>query len=210
MEIIPFVYHTDDELLSNTYIFKDAHNDCVVIDPSKDYDGIVDYIKNSKLNLKAILVTHAHFDHIGGIDRLVKAFDVPIYAGYEDIEAFSDPYKNCSELCNTCVTINQKINPLGDNEVLHLLDEDIKVIYTPYHTVGSVCYYFIQSKVLFSGDSLFNYSLGRSDLPTSVPSKTIESINKLMELDDDVKVYPGHGRFTSIGVERKFLLRHQR
>ena len=157
MEIIPFIYHVDDELLSNTYIFKDAHNSCVVIDPSKDYDGIVNYIKDHNLNLKAILVTHAHFDHIGGIDRLVKAFDVPIYAGYEDVPAFNDPYKNCSEYCETYVVVNHKINPLGDNELLHLLDEDIKVIYTPYHTIGSVCYYFTKSKVLFSGDSLFNY-----------------------------------------------------
>ena len=208
MEIIPFVYQTDDELLSNTYIFKDAHNNCVVIDPSKDYEGIVEYIKTFKLNLKAILVTHAHFDHIGGIARLVKAFDVPVYAGYEDVPGFTDPYKNCSELCETFVIYNGEVKPLGDNEVLHLLDEDIKVIYTPYHTVGSVCYYFSKSKVLFSGDSLFNYSLGRSDLPTSVPSKTRESIEKLMKLDNDVRVYPGHGRFTSIGVEKAFINRH--
>lgn len=209
MEIIPFVYQTEDELLSNTYIFVDAQKNCVVIDPSKDYDGIVNYIKDHQLILKAILVTHAHFDHIGGINRLVKAFDVPIYAGYEDVPSFNDPYKNCSEYCETYVVVNQYINPLGDNEVLHLLDEDIKVIYTPYHTVGSVCYYLPQSKVLFSGDSLFNYSLGRSDLPTSVPSKCEESISKLLELDDDVKVYPGHGRFTSIGVERAFINRHR-
>ena len=209
MEIIPFIYQTEDELLSNTYIFKDSSNACVVIDPSKDYDGIVNYIKNHGLNLKAILVTHAHFDHIGGINKLVDAFNVPIYAGYEDVASFNDPYKNCSELCDTNVVVNHDINPLGDNEVLHLLDEDIKVIYTPYHTIGSVCYYFQKSKVLFSGDSLFNYSLGRSDLPTSVPSKCEESIAKLMKLDDDVRVYPGHGRFTSIGIERAFIYRHR-
>ena len=208
MEIIPFTYQTDDELLSNTYIFKDEHNDVVVIDPSKDYDGIVKYIKEHNYHLKAILVTHAHFDHIGGVRRLYDAFNAPIYAGYEDIEGFTDPYKNCSEYGDHDVIVNLKINPLGDNEVLNLLDEEIKVIYTPYHTIGSVCYYFPKSKVLFSGDSLFNFSLGRSDLPTSVPSKTIESITKLMKLDDEVKVYPGHGRFTTIGNERRFIYRH--
>ena len=208
MEIIPFVYHTDDELLSNTYIFVDASNSCVVIDPSKDYDGIVNYIKEHNYNLKAILVTHSHFDHIGGVKRLFDAYNVPIYAGYEDIDGFTDSYKNCSGYGTHDVIVNLTINPLGDNEVLKLLDEDIKVLYTPYHTIGSVCYYFTKSKVLFSGDSLFNFSIGRSDLPTSVPSKTIESINKIMKLDDDVKVYPGHGRFTSIGNERRFIYRH--
>lgn len=208
MEIIPFIYQTDDELLSNTYIFKDDQNRVVVIDPSKDYDGIVNYIKEHNYELKAILVTHSHFDHIGGVKRLFDAFNVPIYAGYEDIAGFTDPYKNCSEYGDHDVIVNLKITPLGDGEILHLLNEDIKVLYTPYHTVGSVCYYFMKSKVLFSGDSLFNFSLGRSDLPTSVPSKTIESINKIMSLEDEVKVYPGHGRFTSIGTERRFIYRH--
>lgn len=205
MQIIPFIYDTDDELLSNTYLFIDAHNSCVVIDPSKDYNGIVDYINKNKLNLKAILITHAHFDHIGGINRLVQAFNVPIYAGYEDVPYFNDAYNNCSEYGNTHVVVNHKIIPLGDNELIKLLDEDIKVIYTPYHTVGSVCYYLEASKVLFSGDSLFYHSLGRFDLPTSVPSKVKESINKLLKLDDEVKVYPGHGKFTSIGNERKYI-----
>ena len=209
MQIIPFIYDTEDELFSNTYIFIDDSNSCVVIDPSKDYNGIVDFIKNKGLNLKAILVTHAHFDHIAGINKLVNAFNVPVYAGYEEVDTFLDPYKNCSlGFSPRGITVNLKINPLGDNEVLKLLDEDIIVIYTPYHTIGSVCYYFESSKVLFSGDSLFMYSLGRSDLPTSVPSKTEESIAKLMKLPDEVKVYPGHGRFTSIGNERRFIYRH--
>ena len=209
MEIIPFIYHTEDELLSNTYVFIDEHKDCVVIDPSLDYNGIVDYIKNNSLNLKGVLVTHAHFDHVGGLNKLYEAFKAPIYAGYEELDTFLDPYKNCSrDYGSKGIVINLKINPLGDNEILKLVDEDIKVIYTPYHTNGGVCYYFTKSKVLFSGDSLFCMALGRSDLPTSIPSKTRESIDKLMKLDDEVKVYPGHGRFTSIGNERRFIYRH--
>lgn len=209
MEIVPFIYNVEDELLSNTYVVIDSHKECVVIDPSSDYDGIVNYIKSNSLKLKGILITHSHFDHIGGVNRLVKAFSAPIYAGYEDIPGFTDGYKNCSEgFAIRPLIISHEIKPLGDNEVLHLLDEDIKVIYTPYHTIGSVCYYFDKSKLLFSGDSLFMYAYGRSDLPTSVPNKREESITKLMKLSDEVKVYPGHGRFTTIGNERKFIFRH--
>ena len=209
MQVIPFVYHSIDEIISNTYIFVDDDKNCVVIDPSVDNNGIVDYIAKNELNLKGILITHAHFDHIGGVSRLSKAYPCPIYAGYEELDSFKDPYKNCSEgYSPRGIVVLEPVTPLGDNEVLHLLKEDIKVIYTPYHTSGSVCYYFKDSKVIFTGDSLFNFAFGRSDLPTSVPSKQDESIAKLMKLEDDVKVYPGHGRFTSIGNERRFIYRH--
>lgn len=210
MQVIPFTYNSKDELISNTYIFVDGRNKCVIIDPSLDYDGIVEFIKKYKYKPQAILITHAHFDHIGGIPKLLKAFKLPVYAGYEEIETFTDPYKNCSQdFSSHGFSLNLKIKPLGDNEVLKLLDEEIKVIYTPYHTNGAVCFYFPKSKILFSGDSLFHYALGRTDLPTSVPSLQEESISKLMGLPDDIRVYPGHGPFTTIGNERRFMERHK-
>lgn len=210
MEIIPFIYDTDDELLANTYLIKDKSSRCVVVDPSSNYDGIINYIKKNNLSLKAILITHAHFDHIGGLDRLAKAFNVPTYAHYEELETFINPHLNCSEdFSIKGIKANTKITIVDDGEIIKVLDEDIKVIHTPYHTRGSICFYLPISHLLFSGDSLFLYSFGRSDLPTSIPSKTKESINKLMELNDDTKVYPGHGRFTNIGNERKFLYMHE-
>ncbi len=210
MQVIPFTYDSRDELLSNTYLFVDNHSRCVIIDPSVDNDNIIEFIKKYKYKPKAILLTHGHFDHFGGVERLYKEFKCPIYAGYEELDTFLDPYKNCSrDFSRKGVTLNLKINPLGDNEILKMLDEEIKVIYTPYHTNGGVCYYCEEAKVLFSGDSLFHYAFGRTDLPTSVPAKQEESIEKLMKLEDDTRVYPGHGTFTTIGNERRFVYRHR-
>ena len=206
LQVIPFIYDKEDELLANTYVIVDSKSKCVVVDPGSNYDGIINFIKKNNYKLVAVLLTHAHFDHIGGVDRLLNVYEVPAYAGYEEIPSFKDPYLNCSkDFSIKGITVEHDITSLGDNEILHLLEEDIKVIYTPYHTIGSVCYYFDKSKLLFSGDSLFAYTFGRSDLPTSVPSKMHESIDKLMKLDDEVKVYPGHGRTITIGQEKSFL-----
>lgn len=208
MNVIPFVYDTKDELLSNTYLLTEGKK-CIVIDPSSNYDGIVNYINKNKLELQAVLVTHSHFDHMGGVDRLVKAFHVKVYAGRDDIPGFTNTYYNCSDDYSIRkVIVESDVTPLDDGEILHLFKEDIVCIATPYHTVGAFSFYFKDSKMLFSGDSLFMYAFGRTDLPTSVPHKLKDSIKKLMALPDEVKVYPGHGRFTSIGNERRFIYRH--
>ena len=102
------------------------------------------------------------------------------------------------------VYIKSKIDTISDKQELNILSEPIRVIETPYHTIGSVCYYLKDSKILFSGDSLFKDSIGRDDLPTSIPYRKSASLNKIMSLPEDVKVYPGHGLFTSIGEEKKY------
>ena len=205
INVITFNYDSIEELHSNTFIAIDSSFSCVVIDPSKDYDGILNYIKSHNLTLKGILLTHAHFDHFIGVNRLKEVYDVPIYIGYEDVETLTNPEDNCSYMSPYVFTMNYKVTPVGDNEIIHLIEEDIKVIYTPYHTKGSVCYYLDKSKILFSGDSLFYHGIGRSDLPTGNASQTIPSLKKIMTLDDEVKVYVGHGKNTSIKEERRFL-----
>lgn len=202
IRIIPFIYNDVDDLFANTYLLIDSKNNCVVIDPSIDYDGIINYILKNDLSLKGILLTHSHFDHMRGIDRLVSYFHVPLYVHEDDIEGLTDYQKNCSSL-DKKVIVNSKPTLVYDGKKLSILEDDILVIHTPYHTIGSVCYYIDKDKVLFSGDSLFKMMVGRSDLSTSCSHSRKESLQKLMKLNDDVKVYPGHGRFTSIGEERK-------
>lgn len=202
VRIVPFIYNDVDDLFANTFLVIDSKNSCVVIDPSIDYDGIINYILKNDLSLKGILLTHSHFDHMRGVDRLVSYFHVPFYVHEDDIGGLTDYKKNCSNL-DKKVIVNSKPTKVNDGEKISLLEDEIYVIHTPYHTVGSVCYYIDKDKALFSGDSLFKMMVGRSDLPTSCSFLRKESLQKLIKLNDEVKVYPGHGRFTTIGEERK-------
>ena len=176
MNVVPFIYDVNDELLSNTYVLIE-NNKCIVVDPSSNYDGIVNYINKNNLKLLGVLITHAHFDHIGGLERLMNAFNVKAYAGRDELDTFKDPFLNCSKLMSIKgMTVNKEIEPLDDGDILHLFKEDIICIGTPYHTKGSISFYFKDSKMLFSGDSLFMYSFGRDDLPTSDPRKRKSSL----------------------------------
>ena len=202
MKVIPFIYNDEDDLMANTYVVID-NKDCIVIDPSKAYEGIVQYIIKNGLTLKAILLTHGHFDHMRGIDILVNTFHAPLYIGFYDEPNLLDARKNLSTYMNDeNLIVQAKALTVFNKEVIKVLSEDIEVIETPFHTKGSVCYYLKDSKLLFSGDTLFKLSIGRDDLPGSEPRQKMNSLKKLMMLPNDVKVYPGHGGFTNIYDEK--------
>lgn len=203
MKVIPFTYNDQDDLMANCYVAIDDHLKCLVVDPSCDYDGVINYINKNHLSCQGILLTHTHFDHMRGIDRIAKALKVPLYIGINDVVGLTDTKYNCSELCDCSVVIETKPTEVCDGEVLSILDEPLQVIETPFHTKGSVCFYFSQSELLFSGDTLFRGCIGRSDLPSSIARQTKNSIEKLFLLPDTVKVFPGHGMQTSIGTERR-------
>ena len=201
IKVIPFIYDSYDDLYANTYLLVDESNQCVVIDPAKAYDGLVNYIKKNNLTLKGILITHGHADHIRGIDSLVNAFNVPTYIGYEDLDKLTNPYSNCSEFLGEKVIINAKAQAVGDTAILRLLDEDIRVIYTPYHTSGSVCYYLKDSDILFTGDFIIPHGIGRCDLPTAKPKELENSMKKILDLPRSVKIYGGHERPSTLETE---------
>ncbi len=202
MKVIPFIYNDEDDLMSNTFILVDNNQSCVVIDPSNSNDGIINFIEKNNFSCKAVLLTHGHFDHMRGVDKIVNKYSCPLYIGFDDIPLLKNSYLNCSELCNSSLVVESNGISLSDNEVLHLLDEDIKVISTPYHTQGSVSYYLEKSGILFPGDALFNGGIGRSDLPTGNRKLIPSTLEKFSSLPDNTKVYPGHGPFTSISTER--------
>ena len=201
LEVIPFLYEDIDELKANTYLIKDNKKKCVVVDPGVDNDKLGDYIKKNKLSLQAVLLTHAHVDHMRGVDRLVDRFKCDLYIGFDDEIGLTDEEYNCAVELDESLIIRAKAKTVADNEILKILSEDIKVIYTPFHTRGSVCYYFINNKLLFSGDTLFKMSVGRDDLPGAIPSKRRESLEKIKKLLEETKIYPGHGPNTVLKTE---------
>lgn len=203
MKVVPFLYNDFDDLISNTYIVID-NKDCLIVDPGKAYDGLVRFIEKNELTPKGILLTHGHCDHIRGVDILVNAYHIPVYISFYDEELLKDPRKNLSAYMpeDECV-VSAKATMVSNGDKITLLNEPIEVIETPFHTKGSVCYYLKDSRLLFSGDTLFKLSIGRDDFPHSSPKDKRASLDKLMTLPEDVKVYPGHGEFTNIGEEKK-------
>lgn len=203
MEIIPFIYQSKDELASNAYIAIDSDKQCIVVDPGCDYDGLVSFIAKNNLKLKGVLLTHSHFDHIRGVDRLIDAFRCPLYCHRDDIDGLTDEDINLSYSFTDLVYVKASPTVINDGDILNLLNEPINVIHTPYHTIGSVCYYLSNSGILFSGDTLFKFTIGRVDLITSVKSMKSVTFKKLTVLPNTTKVYPGHGPSTTIGYEKE-------
>lgn len=191
---------------ANCYIvYNDSTNEALVIDPADNGAYINTKLRENNLTLKAVLLTHGHFDHVSAVQYLKNTFNVKVYAHEEEEEILNDASKNLSaSMGGAPLSVTADIL-LKDNQKLEIIGTTITVIHTPGHTVGGVCYYFETEKLLFSGDTLFRDSIGRSDFPTGSMSVLVRSIKeKLITLGDDVVVYPGHEGETTISRERKF------
>ncbi len=190
---------------TNCYlVINEETKQTVVIDPAACPSYLVGHMKSEGLQVVAILLTHGHFDHIMGIDELRREFPVPVYVQEGDRETLLDPALNLSSSYTDGYTF-EGADYIRDGQRLELAGFSFQVIHTPGHTPGGVCYYLESEGVLFSGDTLFRNSVGRTDFPNSSMSDLLRSLReKVMELPDDVKVYPGHMGETTIGHERKY------
>ena len=203
IKVVPFISCSYIELYANTYVLIDESDNCIIVDPGKDNNEVIDFIKESELKPRAILLTHGHFDHIRGVKRLIDEYSVPLYVGFDEVDMLTNPRLNCSKYMSEEYVLDVKPVTLSDNEILRIMDEDILCISTPFHTFGSMCFYLKDSKLLFTGDFLFKGSVGRSDLPTGTPKTFNDSIRKILSLPDDVKIYPGHGPSSNIKLEKE-------
>lgn len=186
----------------NSYLIIN-NKEAVLIDVGFEPDVITEYIMTNNLELKAILLTHAHLDHIGGLEEIRERFNVDVYIHRNEAEWLVNPSFNGSKDFPffgevMCKPTN---NLLTDNDELLFGDTKIKVIHTPGHTPGGVSY--LINRWLFTGDTLFNNSIGRTDLWGGNYKQLIDSIkNKIFKLSNEVIVYPGHGEKTSIKNEK--------
>lgn len=190
------------ELEANCYL-AGSGDELFVIDPGADTDKIYSEIYKNGYKVKNILLTHCHYDHMGAAKALKERTGAKI--GILDVEAegYLSPAVNLSSHFGVFVPQPLPDFTFSDGDVLKSGKYEFKVIHTPGHTRGSVC--FLSGLSLFSGDTLFYRSYGRFDLPTGNFADIVLSVDKtLLSLDDDIDVYPGHGRETKIGFEKKY------
>ena len=188
---------------TNCYLLINENTkEAVVIDPGAQSSLIISKITDLNLKPVAILLTHGHFDHIMAAEDLAETYNIKIYASEEETELLSDCSLNCSNLIRTNFTLEADIL-LVNGEIISLAGFDIEVIGTPGHTNGGVSYYIEDEGVVFTGDTLFFESIGRTDFPTGdIRSLSNSIVKHLFTLPEEVIAYPGHGDVTSIKHEK--------
>lgn len=190
-------------LQTNAYLlYSDNENKAIIIDPGSNPNALIRRIEN--IEIEAIVLTHAHFDHIAGVDQIRKLKNCPVYLHPLESEWLTNPKLNGSlmwpDVTEPIVTDAAEYD-LQEGQTLKLVGEQFKVYHTPGHSPGSVS--LLCSNYLFGGDVLFKLGVGRTDLPGGREVDLYNSIrSKLFKLSDDVVVYPGHGPKTTIAYER--------
>lgn len=188
---------------TNCY-FLSKDNKAILVDAAGDGEVLLEFLENRKLDLEAVLVTHGHFDHIEALDIIHEKFpNAKIFMYEKEKKVVDDLHFSLMDHMLKDET-KSFITYIEDLTIINVLNLDIKIISTPGHTMGSSCYYVKDLNILFSGDTLFCETYGRTDLPSGNPKDIVISVAvKLMEFNDDLEVFPGHGFRTTIGHERK-------
>ena len=188
---------------TNTYVIKDKETDFIaIVDPGCEDRALTSYLDSvPKLKIRYILLTHGHFDHIGAAEFYKNRYDAKIIISSEEADFLKDPDLNLSGMFAKSLEPVSADTYVLDGDVLGLGRSKFKFMLTPGHTRGSGCFVFEESSVIFSGDTLFYSSIGRTDFPTSDPSQMQNSLKKLATLTKDYTVYPGHNQITSLARE---------
>lgn len=191
------------QMMQNAYfaIEEDTKN-AIIVDPGAEADRLINVIEKNNLNLKYIVLTHGHFDHIGACLEIKEKYNVPIVIGEGEDLLIENPEKNLSTMIGEHISFKaDKI--LKDEEILKFGENlSFKAIQTVGHTPGGICLYFEEDNILFSGDTLFNGTIGRTDFPYGNSEDLIKSVQKLKLLPNETIVYCGHGDKTTIGMEK--------
>lgn len=194
----------EDGFTTNTYIVTDEETgETAVVDPSLSEDALIEKLKDK--NVKYVLITHGHFDHTGGTNLVKEKTGAKVVVHREDEEMLLDSSKN-EFRANYGYDMPPIIADIlvEDGTELMLGNAKIKVMHTPGHTKGGVCYIFEDDRIIFSGDTLFRLTAGRTDLYGGNARTELMSLAKIGELEGDYKVYPGHDNSTTLDFERQY------
>ncbi len=190
-------------LQTNCYVLSNRNNSCLIIDPGEEAEKVFRYLNQKKLKPAAILLTHAHFDHIGAVEPIRAKYSVPVYLHTQEKKWLTDPVLNGSRLFGMGEV---KAEPadylLSGNQDLSIGEFTFTVLETPGHSPGSISFYFQEAGLVASGDALFQGSIGRTDLPGGSHETLLKSIHKkLLVMPEETLVLSGHGPVTTIGQE---------
>ena len=189
----------------NTYFYIDSKTSHgFLIDPGYEGEKLLEMIKENKWVIEAILITHGHFDHIGEVNHLKSYLNCDVYAGEKAQIYFRNIEYNLSYMTGHEITIID-YSPVREGEKIALKANNnfyLEVMNTPGHTMDGVVYYNKEEKIAFVGDTIFKGTYGRTDLPGSSEDEIQESIKKILNMDEDMILYPGHSSETSVGEER--------
>lgn len=190
------------ELRVNCYVVETSPGRCVIIDLGGDTHHLMDFLENRRLRLRKILLTHGHFDHIGGVEDVRKMTGADVYIHEDDAKMLSsEKYSLAAGMSYCPFTPVTEYTAITGDSIINDGDLSFRVIHTPGHSEGSVCY--ICGDVIFSGDTLFRESVGRSDFPGSNSIDMNNSLRALSIFPGDYKVFPGHGPSTTLEHERR-------
>lgn len=191
----------DRMMQENTYVFYDESTlDAIVVDPALNFREEKELIEKLGLKVNYIMLTHSHADHIGDVKSLKELTNAPVVAHIEEKEMLNDAHKNLSvQFYHEPVELDADIY-VKEGDVIEMGDHKFEFIFTPGHTTGGMCIRL--SDVMFTGDTLFRDSIGRTDLYGGDYDKMLESLRKLSKLDDNITIYPGHGPASTIGIEK--------
>ena len=179
-------------LQTNCYMaWAEGSDKCILIDPGYEPELLLEQVRRNRKELEAILLTHGHFDHVGGVKQIAAETGCKVYICAEELK---QPLRYSDGLHYT--------DTVAEGDVLELAGLTLQVLHTPGHTPGCVCY--LCGDTLFSGDTLFAGTCGRTDLPGGDFKAIQASLQRLAALEGDLKVLPGHGMASSLDIERRY------